>query len=298
MSRFEPVAAGTVLLGADYPPPPPLLPPLRGSRPLPDPYASGAQFHGPAFQRLRSLAMGSTGSSAILDASMGAAPPGRLHPILLDAGDARHPARNEMSAGLGCDPERGRAAYPYRIERACFHGPAPRAGRGPPCEARFAGFESGDESLPTIDLQFCVDGRVAAALRLISVLLPIGPFSTASPIERREFFAHRRAVKGLGLSRTVDGTTELVVGEVDEVDWLRGTVARAWGLPPGSRAGDHPEVIAVKDHVGRLAAVHPSMVEVSEDLRSARVASRPGQRYAVDVVRVPDKVTVRSVDAG
>jgi D-aminopeptidase len=96
----------------------------------------------------------------------------------------------------------------------------------------------------------------------------------------------------------VDGTTELVMGEVDEVDWLRGTVACAWGLPPGSRAGDHPEVIAVKDHVGRLAAVHPSMVEVSEDLRSARAASRPGQRYAVDVVRVSDKVTVRSVDAG
>jgi hypothetical protein len=264
----------------------------------PDPYASAELFHGPSFQYLTSLATGATGSSAILDVGRGTVPKGCLGQGPLDAGVQAipHHSLRRWVPEIGD----GKVGYPLRVVSLELFEALPDGGEIE-VEARSAGFDSGEAGLgPSLatDLQFCVDGRVAAVLRLISVLLPIGSLSTASPFERREFFAHCRVVKGLGLSRTVDGTTELVVGEVDEVDWLRGTVACAWGLPPGSRAGDHPEVIAVKDHVGRLAAVHPSIVEVSEDLRSARVASRPGQRYAVDVVRVSDKVTVRSVDAG
>jgi 3-hydroxymyristoyl/3-hydroxydecanoyl-(acyl carrier protein) dehydratase len=294
LSRFDEVARATVEVGVRPDTRPERFTPLPDAAVQPDPYASAELFHGPSFQYLTSLAIGPTGSSGVLDAGRGTVPKGCLNQGLMDAGVQAIPHATMWRWA----PEIGNGScFPLRVVSLEVFEALPEVGQTE-VEARFAGFESGDESLPTIDLQFCVDGRVAAALRLISVLLPIGPFSTASLFERREFFAHRRAVKGLGLSRTVDGTTELVVGEVDEVDWLRGTVARAWGLPPGSRASDHPEVIAVKDHVGRLAAVHPSIVEVSEDLRSARVASRPGQRYAVDVVRVSDKVTVRSVDAG
>ena len=43
-----------------------------------DPYASGALFHGPAFQVLRELRMGEAGSSSVLDAGRGQVPFGFL----------------------------------------------------------------------------------------------------------------------------------------------------------------------------------------------------------------------------
>ena len=46
---------------APWPPPP-------DARPAPDPYESGALFHGPAFQLLRSLSIGQSGASAELEA--------------------------------------------------------------------------------------------------------------------------------------------------------------------------------------------------------------------------------------
>ncbi|MFE7595015.1 hypothetical protein ACFU6K_36995 [Kitasatospora sp. NPDC057512] len=89
-------------------------------------------------------------------------------------------------------------------------------------------------------------------------------------------------------SGAADGSTEVLADEVRALDWHRGTAAHALGLPAGSRGADHLEAVAVKAHVGRLAGVHLSLVEVG----------RPHPGWAappLQVVRTGDRVTVRSV---
>lgn len=188
----------------------------------------------------------------------------------------------------------GQVGYPLRVVRLELFEAVPDTGEVE-IEARFGGLVT-DDTVPgpmtVVDVQLCVRGRVAAELRLQSVLLPVGPLSGATLVERRDFLLRRGAAPGVGFCRYADGATEFLADEIDEVDWLRGTVAHIVGLPPGSRARDHLEVIAVKDHVGRLAGVHPYTVEVCEDLRSARTAS--GELHPVQVVRTGDAVTVRS----
>ncbi|MEU3185154.1 beta-ketoacyl synthase N-terminal-like domain-containing protein [Streptomyces sp. NPDC006923] len=295
LSRYEEVARATVLVG-DWPDTrPDRFAALPDAVVQPDPYESAELFHGPSFQYLTSWATGSTGSSAILDAGRGTVPKGCLGQGLLDAGVQAIPNNSlwRWVAEIGD----GKVGFPLRVDSLELFEALPDAGEIE-VEARFTGFGSGQAGLgplPATEIQFCVDGRVAAVLRLICILLPIGLLSRVSPVERREFLANARPLNGPGLTRTVDGTTTLHAGEVDEVDWLRGTVAHAWGLPPDSRASDHLELMAVKEHVGRLAGVHPSTVEVNADLRTARVAS--GQPYYVQVNHVGDKVTVRSVHA-
>ncbi|MDQ3037199.1 MAG: polyketide synthase dehydratase domain-containing protein, partial [Myxococcota bacterium] len=67
LSRYEPAATAKVRVGS-FAPAPAALPPLEDACPTPSPYATGRLFHGPAFQRLKELRMGRTGSSALLDA--------------------------------------------------------------------------------------------------------------------------------------------------------------------------------------------------------------------------------------
>ena len=74
-----------------------------------------------------------------------------------------------------------------------------------------------------------------------------------------------------------------------------GTVAQAYGLPAGAKGVDHLAVVAVKDHVARQTGTHPSTVEVSADLRSARLG---GREYPVHVERTGDEVTVTSPATG
>ncbi|MFE9673922.1 beta-ketoacyl synthase N-terminal-like domain-containing protein [Streptomyces sp. NPDC006259] len=294
LSRFEEVARGTVLVGAWPERRPDRFAPMPDAEAQPDPYASAELFHGPAFQYLTSLAVGATGSSGVTEVARGTVPRGCLHQGLLDALLQVIPSGSlwRWSPQIGDDV----VGYPLRLVSLELFEAPPETGEAE-IEARFGGFVTEEASpgpMTAVDIQLCVDGRVAAALRLINVLLPVGPLSRASLVERRDFLVRRRAMAGVGLCRSVDGTTELLADEVDQVDWLRGTVAYAMGLPPGSRGRDHLEVIAVKDHVGRLTGVHPCDIEVSEDLRSARTPS--GHEHPVEVVRTGDRVTVRRGD--
>ncbi|MGH3926644.1 MAG: hypothetical protein ACRDTT_27915, partial [Pseudonocardiaceae bacterium] len=107
-------------------------------------------------------------------------------------------------------------------------------------------------------------------------------------------FRDLRYTAGLGLSTTENAVTALSAESVDEWDVLPGAVTPFYGLPSRARGRDHLQQIAIKDHVARLLQVHPSAVEVSEDLRSAHLATRPEERYSVEVEQDGDKVTVRS----
>ncbi|WP_326696263.1 beta-ketoacyl synthase N-terminal-like domain-containing protein [Streptomyces sp. NBC_01754] len=292
LSRFEEVAVGAVRVGDPPDHRPERFAPLPDAVVQPDPYASAELFHGPAFQYLTSLAVGAAGSSAVADVTRGTVPTGHLNQGVMDALLQAIPSASlwRWSPRIGEDT----AAYPFRLDRLELFEAPPETGEIA-IEARFGGFvpaEANAGPMPAIDIQLCVDGRVAAALRVICALLPVGTLSGVPPIDRRDFLVRRRAREGVGLCRVVDGATVVSAAEIDTMDWLRGTVAYVMGLPPGSRASAQVEVIAVKGHVGRLAGVHPCTVEVSADHRSARTGERT---HHVQVLRSGDEVTVRSV---
>ena len=283
LSRFEPVATATVGTPGERPEP---FPALAQAQPVTDFYSSGALFHGPAFHYLTALRRGSGGASGVLDARRGSVPRGALHQGLLDA--ATHVIPHDRLWEWSAEIPRGQVAYPHRIPSFEQFEPLPSAGEVQ-VEARFAGFDGGDRRFPTVDVQIVKDGRVLVALRLVEVLMPTGAFGAAAPAERRTFLRDRAYTGALGLSTTAAGVTRLTLADVQQCDWLVGTVAQAYGLPAGARGRDHLAEIAVKDHVARTAAVHPSVVEVSADLRSAQVG---GVAHQVQVSEEPDRVTV------
>ena len=97
------------------------------------------------------------------------------------------------------------------------------------------------------------------------------------------------SVKICGLSTTEAGITRLTYTDVAQCDWLPGTVAQVYGLPPGARGRDHLASIAVRDHVARLAQVHPSAVRFDDATNTAQAA---GRTYHVRIGESPDMVTV------
>lgn len=170
-------------------------------------------------------------------------PHGRLNQGVLDA--ATHLIPHDGYAD--------RVGFPHRLTSVEVFEPLPTSGTIT-VEARWA------ETEPVFDVQLQRHGRVLVAFRLVDVLLPKGRLGSAEPALRRAFLRDRRYADGLGLSVTENGVTRLTTADVDECDWLTGTVAAVYGLPPGARGRDHLEEIAARDHLARLAHVHPSEI--------------------------------------
>ena len=146
LSRWEAIGSGTVLTAADYPQGPPRPAGLSNPSALADPYASGAVFHGPAFQILDGGAkLGHDGASATLTVERCAVPAGLVHPGVLDAGlhVVPHTALS-LWTGHGTDTAVG---FPHHIAWARFYCDAPKTGNVA-VDARFAGFEDAASSFP------------------------------------------------------------------------------------------------------------------------------------------------------
>jgi 1-acyl-sn-glycerol-3-phosphate acyltransferase len=286
LSRFEPVASARVTLAASFPDPDeaPWAPPAD-ARPVANPYESGALFHGPSFQLLRSLAIGPTGSSAILDAGAGGAARGLLHEVLLDAltHGIPHDALWQWDPAI----DRDQVAYPHRLASMRLFDEPPRAGEVR-VEARFAGFD-GDPRFPRVRVQAIAAGRVFAALELVEVLFPKGPLGALEPGPRRAFLRDRAYVEGARLSRVEGGATVLAEAEVRASDWLPGTVAGAYA----TEGDDVLAEVAAKEHVAARAQVHPSRVRVDLQSGLARSAAEPLTERAFAIERRPDAVAVR-----
>ena len=286
-----PAVTGVVDTGSPARDRPEPFPPLPDARTQPDPYDSGALFHGEAFHYLTELRVGPTGASATLDAGAGRVPRGLLHQGLLDG--ALHTIPHQELWRWSAEVDRDRVALPRGLDWLRLFEPLPESGPVT-VEARFAGFSADDRKLPRVDLQLGVDGRVVVDLRLVMVLLPIGRLSSLRLAERCAFLRDRLPCDGAGLSVTEHGVTRVRVSEVVPVDWPPGTVAAVYGLPPGADPRAHLAEIAVKDHLARRAGVHPGAVVVEKDLRTAYPSARPWERYAVEVRQGVGAATVRS----
>ncbi len=292
MSRFETAASGTVRVATGYPPSPAPWPPLARATPMPDPYALGTLFHGPAFHYLTSWALGPAGATAELDPSQGQVPAGTLHQGLLDAvlHAIPHDALHQWSADI--DP--GLVGYPLHVESLRFFGPAP-TGRIR-VEARFAGMveRAGSGPLPRIEIQ-AIDAdrnRVWLELAIAEVLLPKGPIGSAPGPERVAFLRDRQFVPGLSLSTHQGATSHTESATVLAADWLPGTVAELYGTD--AQGAERLIQVAVKDHVAQRAGVHPETVAVHEG--HAISTAQPLTVWPVTVEAGPDRVTVRGAD--
>jgi 3-oxoacyl-(acyl-carrier-protein) synthase/3-hydroxymyristoyl/3-hydroxydecanoyl-(acyl carrier protein) dehydratase len=274
LSRWEPIASGTVSTAPDYPQGPPPPNPLRATAPLADPYYSGAVFHGPAFQSLDATGrIGRDGASGTLTVDRCSVPRGAVHPGILDGGLHIVP-HTAISVWTGhtdaaqCSTTDSMVGFPHHIAWVRFYRDAPEHGKVA-VEARFAGFENSAPQFPMIDLRYDVAGRPWAQIRVVEVLLPKTQLGQADGVTRRAFLRERRPVPGLTLGdRRGPGDIELDTDLVTQANWFPGTIQALYSCDTaGAALGAE---VAIKEAVASAAdgAIHPSQVR----LRDGRVS--------------------------
>jgi len=282
LSRFEPVAKGTVRVGAPDESPSPWAP--QQGKVVADPYESGRLFHGPAFRYLTELVMGDDGASATLDAAKGTVPQGTLGQGLLDA--LTHALPHDDVHRWDASVAEDQVAYPYQVKRLAVFGPRPQGTVR--VEARYGGLQG--ERHPRFLLQAIdVDrGTVWVEAELLEVLFPKGPIGSAAPADRLHFLRDRAPVEGLGLSQHQAGSTTVTAADVKGSDWLPGTVRALYGAE-----SDVLQAVAVGDHVARRAGVHPGTVSLDEGGGTATSRVLPYTRWPVAIEGGGAAVTVR-----
>jgi 3-hydroxymyristoyl/3-hydroxydecanoyl-(acyl carrier protein) dehydratase len=264
--RWETVALAVVTLADGYPQAGAGPDPLEDAKEVDIPYAKRAMFHGPAFHLLRGLRCGSRGSTALLDAGgpEGAkdrgAPVGLLHPALLDC------IWHSMTRANLCrwlpDLAANRVAYPTQIDFMEFYGPTPSEGTVT-CDVRLE-LVSREGERPGFRVAMHHRGDPWMHARVAVLLEPLGGFSGVSEEETAAFLEGRRPLNGRGVSSHERGVTRLSTATVRSLDFLPGTMARAFRA-----CGDLKTLtlqIAVKEHLARTLGVHPAEVAVDEGL--------------------------------
>jgi hypothetical protein len=279
------VASGRIRVARGYDKAPPAWPHLEDGAPTADPYTSGSIYWGPKLQVLRRLAISGRGLSADLDAAGADAPVGVIHHILLDG--ALHGIPHDELERWSDKISPGLMAAPVRLT-AQFFGPTPTKGVVR-AEVRFAGFD-GANAFPTYLIQMIIDGRVWAVLRHVEMLIPFG-HKSLTKAHRIPFLVQRRYSPRTGLSEFHDDRTTLHANEVKRMDGLPGSVAHVYGLERDALVDNR--VIAIKDHVGQRAQVHPGVVQVDPGLTEAWADADPAKRYRVTVEQDGTDVSVR-----
>jgi len=237
------IATARVIRGP-YQVPPTSQEPIEGAL-RPDPYASGALFHGPAFQVLESSVVTAEGASSVLRADSGV-PLGLLNPGLLDG--ATHAIPHDALRTWHPEVADDVVAYPAWIPEIDFFGPPPTEGTVR-CEVRPDGLVGGAD-YPAHRVQLVFDGRVWASFRLVEACFPKGPLGAAPRAERRAFLRDGRYVEGLRLSKHDEAETRLSREQVRATDWLPGTVEALYG---STDAG----LIAARERMSAAHGIHP-----------------------------------------
>jgi 3-hydroxymyristoyl/3-hydroxydecanoyl-(acyl carrier protein) dehydratase/1-acyl-sn-glycerol-3-phosphate acyltransferase len=273
MSRFDVMAQADVQLGENYPSPPVALPALENPELVHDSeslsvYEAGELFHDRGFHFLRKLWRTGNGASFRLDSEAGAVPYGFLNQGLFDG--ATHGIPNENLRMWSDRIAADQVGYPSRVPRLSLFDKPPADGKTD-CEVRFAGFHSDGERFPQFRIQLRTKGQIWAEMELVYTLFPKGPLGRASGAERRVFLRGHTHVRGLALSEHEDGVTTLRSADLQESDWLPGTLESAFALGRTNRLRD----LAIKEHVARMADVHPASVTVSDNGESAKCRNLP-----------------------
>jgi acyl transferase domain-containing protein/3-hydroxymyristoyl/3-hydroxydecanoyl-(acyl carrier protein) dehydratase/1-acyl-sn-glycerol-3-phosphate acyltransferase len=270
------LATGRVIRADAWPEPPQPFNPLEDARPSACPYAAAELFHGPAFQILSGLRIGSGGASADLDATKAARVPGLIGPALLDAGLHATP-RHAPELWWG-EKVAGMLAYPSAIERLSFFGPTPRDGM---VRIEVRALPLDPQGRAQSRLQWIADGRVWAEMDLADVLFPKGALGKAPALARQAFLRDREPAPGVRLSRAECGASRLSAREVAASNWLPGTLESIYGV--SGNPSDMARAIAAKEHAAAQLGAHPEEVTVEGDV--ARCAAAPLNPVPLSVTR-------------
>ena len=271
--RFAVVASGDVLIAETYPLPGRPWTPLVDAEIMPDPYASGELFHGPAYQMLTELQMNAVGATYWLDLDANGVPESVLNQGLLDA--ATHGIPHDALWRWSSEIPAGVAAYPVAIPTATFHRATPTSGRMR-CEARFAGFRDDDPQFPVIHIQIIKENEVGAddvwaEIVLVEALFPKGPIGSVDADKRRAFLHEQTYVEGVGLSQWDGEQNSVSLADVKASDWLAGTIAAAYGVDDPDVAADVERLardVAIREHAARALQVHPASLCLTEVVAS------------------------------
>jgi len=241
------------------------LPPLPSTTPaLEDPYASGAMFHGPAYQRVVEGRRDRTGCDiwVRVDAEQDARE--RVPHIVLDAG--LHGVPHDAMERWFPEVAPGQIAYPARVERFRLFAAVPRDGV---CEVRVrpAGFHGSSHRFPRLLLHLLREGQLWAELVLVEACLPATGLGRLPGESRRAFLRDGQFVPGARLSHEADGTSVLTQSELSSADWLPGTVQTLYGLSP-SEPLPRLQAVVAREHAAARVRLHPRAIAVD---RSGRV---------------------------
>ena len=288
--RGDVVADGTLISGTEYRDAPAPFPPLSDDAlPLPNLYASGALFHGAAYQRLRDGRRSAFGTDAMIAWDTALDQRERVSHFVLDA--ALHGVPHDAMQEWFPEVAAGQLAYPAFLERFELFGDVPRNGESE-VRVRPAGLRDGSPRFPRIHVQLLHDGTVWAEFVLVEICLPATRIGALPGPARRAFVRDGVFVPGARLSDEQHEVSRLALRTVNEADWLAGTVDAIYGLAPNSP--DRVAQIVAREHVAQRIAVHPRAISV--DAHGA-VSSEalPLLDYRVEVVGDGAAVTVRDV---
>ena len=260
----KPLADGRLVRGPVKPLAPEPLPPLHASAPaLDDPYASGAMFHGPAYQRLIEGRRDHTGCDVWVRIDAAHDSRERVPHIVLDAAlhGVPHDAMERWFPGVAA----GQIAYPARVERFRLFAEAPRDGV---CEVRVrpAGFHGSSHRFPRLQLQPWHQGRLWAELVLVEACLPATGLGQLPGESRRAFLRDGQFVAGARLGHEVDGTSTLTQAELASADWLPGTIETVYGLSEHEPLPRLKTVVA-REHAAARVRLHPRDLQVDANGR-------------------------------
>ena len=248
-------------------------------------YEEGLLFHGPALQSLVELRRGVDGAVARLEAGPLGTPQGVLNPSLLD-GMFQIPHDQHAGAWSGVSP--GLGAFPSKIDRLDFFGPAPMSDVYE-CRVKRA---PADSDKLVFEAQLVAEDRVLMAATIRYVAMPLQPVEGFSIAEQKRFLAQAEHVPGFALGRCGEHETLVSPAHIGAADWLPGTVAAAYGCARVTGL-DLLEAVAVKQHVAAKVGVHPSAVTL--DRAGPRCERLPYNRFSLDVTATRDGVRVRDL---
>ena len=292
LSRFEPVTTALVEVGPPDPPPA-LSAPIADAVAMPDPYRTRAILNGSRFQHLTALSASPEGIRGILDVGDRGVPRGALHQGLLDAMTHVVPYADLSRTHAEVGP--GVAGLPHRVRDFRRYLPVPETGTLL-VEARAAGFDDGDPARPAFDIELHDGERVLLSFRLVVATFPLGGLALADSAHRGAFIIDRVAVPGVGMSTVHDGATALDTGCVTAWNALPSMMARLYALPADLRGDDRLAVIAMKEHVARLAGIHPHLVDVDLPAMTARAPGGDSVTYHLELESGPERLLVRSAE--
>jgi 1-acyl-sn-glycerol-3-phosphate acyltransferase len=278
------VARAELIFGKVYPQPDDeLIPDIENPKPVPDPYGSGALFHGTSLQLMTSLEQGKNGCRSVVSCESRGVPHGCVHPGMLDA----------VLHGVPWYPEivNTMMAFPIGLDKLFIYEKFPEHG-SVSVEART--LHSHQRYFPVTRIWILDGKRQLARFDLTLMLLPKGPFAKIPGKSWKRFLACQGHVSGIGLLTGHEDVRIMKLDDVKTMDWLPGTLSKVYQVP--EQENGFFEKIAMKTHAGSCLFLHPSRICI--DTSTGRCMNLPLNDFFLTSEQKENRIITRATGPG